>query len=112
MELGRWSYITLRGKGTRLITVITAYNASPTRGDTTFFQQQQRLLSALHREHQQQAAPNPRRQFILDLQAWIEHLQQQGHDIILALDANDTYNPDFTVPASPLPYQPGIPTLS
>ncbi len=57
--LGRWSYITLRGKGTKLITVITAYNASLTKGDTTFFQHQQRLLSALHRDLKQQATPNP-----------------------------------------------------
>jgi hypothetical protein len=81
--LGHWTYITLRGKGSKKVTVITAYNASPSQGDTTFFQQQHRLLSQLHRQHNQQAAPHPRRQFILDLQAWIEELQSQDHDIIL-----------------------------
>jgi hypothetical protein len=36
MGLGRWSYITLRGKGAKQITVITAYNANPSQGDTIF----------------------------------------------------------------------------
>jgi hypothetical protein len=74
--------------------------------------QQHRLLSQMHRQHNQQAAPHPHRQFILDLQAWIEHLQSQGHDIILTLDANEPYNPDIPVQAHPLPYTPGIPILS
>jgi len=37
---------------------------------------------------------NPHRQFILDLQAWLQNLIQEGHEIILALDANESYNPD------------------
>jgi hypothetical protein len=112
LGLGRWSYITLHGKGSKQITIITGYNACPSQGDTTFYQQQQRLLSKLQREHNQQAAPHPRRQFILDSQAWVEHLQAQGHDIILTLDANEPYNPDIPVMASPLSYQTGVPTLA
>jgi hypothetical protein len=33
--LGRWSYVTLHGKGSIKITVITAYNATPSPGPPT-----------------------------------------------------------------------------
>jgi hypothetical protein len=39
--LGRWSYITLRDKGQMKLTIVTAYNASYSQGDTTNFRQQQ-----------------------------------------------------------------------
>ncbi len=112
MGLGRWSFVTLRGKGVAKITIITAYNPSPTQGDTTNFQQQQRLLSQLHRHHNQNVAPHPHRQLILDLQSWIEHLIKEGHEIILTIDANETYNPDICGNHHPLQYSSGIPTLA
>lgn len=53
MGLGRWSYITLCGKGSKLITIITAYNASYNTGEMTNFRQQQRVLTQLHPLHEQ-----------------------------------------------------------
>ncbi len=50
---------------------------------------------------------DPHRQFILDLQAWVEH---DLHEIILTIDVNETYEPESTGPFSPLQYKPGIPT--
>jgi hypothetical protein len=100
--LGRWSYVTLRGVGSAKITVVTAYNACVSAGDTTYYHQQLRVLSRLHREQRIEAPPNPRRQFILDLQSWLEYLQSEGHQFILAMDANDTYDPDGTCPKHPL----------
>jgi len=47
----------------------------------------------------------------LDLKSWIAHLQTQGHDIILGMDANDPYDPDHPVSPYPLEYTPGVPTL-
>ena len=35
LGLGRWSYVTLRGKGTKLLTIVTAYNQPYSLGDTT-----------------------------------------------------------------------------
>jgi hypothetical protein len=81
--LGRWSYVTLRGKGSIKITVITAYNATPSPGDSTYHHQQLRVLSRFYREQNIPTPPNPRRQFMLDLQAWIESLQSEQHQIIL-----------------------------
>jgi hypothetical protein len=34
---GRWSYVTLRGRSDKKITIITAYNATPSTGDTTYY---------------------------------------------------------------------------
>lgn len=113
--LGRWSYIILKGKGTTKVAIITAYNVCITTGsssgETTAYKQQCRLLAPLLRENNLPAAPHPHRQFILDLQPWIESLIQEDHEIILTMDANEPYNPDISVPVHPLTYRPGIPTL-
>jgi hypothetical protein len=112
MGLGRWSYVTLRGKGSTKVMIITAYNASYNMGDTTNYRQQQRTLSHLHRQHNQRLDAQPRRLFILDLQAWINHLIVSNHEIILSMDANLSYDPDSTIPSHPLTYTPGIPTMN
>ncbi len=52
-------------------------------------------------------APHPHRQFILDLQAWLEYLINTDHEIILALDSNEPYNPDIPSGQHPLPYESG-----
>jgi hypothetical protein len=111
MGLGRWSYIILRGKGSKKIAIITAYNVSPSRGDTTANQQQTRLLSSYIRQNNLPISAHPHRQFILDLQSWIETLIQEGHEIILALDANETYNPEVPVPPHKLVHKLGQLTL-
>ncbi len=111
MGLGHWSYIIMRGKGQKKIAIITAYNVGPSRGDTTANQQQHRLLSAHIRQNNLPISPHPHRQFILDLQSWIQTLIQEGHKIILALDANESYNPDILVPPHALTYKEGHLTL-
>jgi hypothetical protein len=50
LGLGQWSYITLRGKADTKVTVVTAYNATPSPGESTYYHQQLRVLSRLHRE--------------------------------------------------------------
>jgi hypothetical protein len=79
MGLGRWSYDTLRGIGSKKVTIITAYNASYITGDTTNYRQQQRTLSCLHCHHNQHVNAQPRKLFILDLQAWISHLMTENN---------------------------------
>jgi hypothetical protein len=91
--LGRWSYITLRGKATTKITIVTGYRvcrASPTTaGVKTAYMQQYRGLSAKLRNDGKGTTPDPCRQFILDLQAWLEHIIQDGHQVILSMDSNE-----------------------
>jgi hypothetical protein len=91
--LGRWSYITIRGKGDKIITVITGYRVCSSTlgsiGEKTAYKQQFRHLSQKWREHNFSTTPDPHRQFILDLQSWIEALISKNHEIILSLDNNE-----------------------
>ncbi len=102
--LGRWSYMTLGGKGNKKVVIISAYRVCNTTlnssGDCTAYMQQFRSILAYNNDHNISSTPNPHRQFVIDLQAWIEMLQSEGASIILALDANEdilsttpTYHP-------------------
>ena len=94
--LGRWSYVTLRGKADTAICIITAYRVCNDKysGPKTAYQQQKRQLAAIFREHQQQPQLDPYRQFIVDLQCWITSLQSVGTQIILCLDNNEELLPN------------------
>ena len=98
-------------EGYKRVTIVSAYNASLTTGDTTNFRQQQRVLTHIHQLHKQTVQALPRRQFILDLHPWLEHLIQADHDIILAMDADSTHDPDTSCSPHPLSYKEGIPTI-
>jgi hypothetical protein len=115
--LGRWSYTTLRGKLSTKITIITAYRVSQKSslsvGPKTAFMQQYRSIQAeFLRNKIVDTIPDPNRQFILDLQAWISHLQAADHQIILNLDNNeDLYSAEGAV--HPVTYNPsGLTTSS
>jgi hypothetical protein len=73
--------------------------------------QQQRLLSHLHIFHNQHDNAQPRHQFILDLQAWLESLISQNLKIILTMDANDGYDPNNSTQTHSLTYKERFPTL-
>ncbi len=103
--------MTLQGKADRRLTVVTAYNTTISQGDATNSQQQSRVLSQMHREHEQHLIAQPRRQFILDLQGWLSDKIEGGHELIVSMDANDTYNPDLPGTPHPVEYQPECPTI-
>jgi hypothetical protein len=71
LGLGRWTFVTLRGKGSKKLTVVTAYNSTLSTGDNTYFQQQNRVLSQIIRNQAHHILSQPRRQLILDLQGWL-----------------------------------------
>jgi len=112
LGLGRWTFVTLRGKGSKKLTVVTAYNSTSSTGDKTYFQQQNRVLSQIIRNQAHHILSQPRRQFILDLQGWLQTKIDDGHELIVSMDANDTYNPDTPGVAHPVTYHPDRPTLS
>jgi hypothetical protein len=92
--LGRWSFTTLWGKNSTKITVITAYrvtqkNPSSAGPKTAFMQQYRAIQAEFLRCNIIGCTPDPHRQFILDLQAWISDLQAKDHRIILKMDNND-----------------------
>jgi len=91
--LGRWSYFILRGESGIKVLLITAYRVcvqSPMlSGPKTSTSQQFRKLSEKHRSAEYVDDPVPRRQFVIDLHAWIQHMQRTSHNIILCIDANE-----------------------
>jgi hypothetical protein len=85
---GRWSYITFNGKGNTHITVINGYRVCSQRdpGDTTASKQQQCIQYA--DDELRPYVLNPHKQTLIDLQHFVQELQQEGDDVILFLDAN------------------------
>jgi hypothetical protein len=95
-DLGRWSYVTLRGKSDTTICIITAYRVCNDKytGLKTAYQQQKHQLSAIFRDQKKQPQVDPYKQFIIDLQCWITSLQSVGTQIILCLDNNEEHLPN------------------
>ena len=93
--LGRWSGVTLIGKESQKLSIITAYRVCS--GSI----RSAPLGSSFAREYeyfrasQSLQSPNPRRLFLRDLTKVILNLQDQGHAVILMLDANSTMSTDL-----------------
>jgi exonuclease III len=86
--MGRWTAVHLRRRDRKPITVIMAYQVCPRPTNilgNTAFHQQVRFLNQQGRSH-----IHPRQAFINDLQTYIGRLQQQGNDIILGGDFNES----------------------
>ena len=87
-SMGRWSWQTFRGQDNIKICFITAYRVCQqsitTAGEFTSFRQQ--WLDLRQRGHEN---PNPRQQFLRDLQVVILDFTLQGYDICLGTDANE-----------------------
>jgi hypothetical protein len=85
--LGRWSGLSYLGKKGKRLAILTAYRSprQQPNGGFGFFDQQYSLLLS-----QGVKAPNVRRQFIVDISEFINSLQQNGYEILLSLDANET----------------------
>jgi hypothetical protein len=91
--LGRWSGFTLIGKSEQKLSVITGYRTC--RGSIA----SSPLGSSYHREYvffkeRGYKSPQPRKHFIDDLAVVIRHLQDQGHSILLMMDANSVLELD------------------
>ncbi len=111
--LGRWSYIVLRGKKDINLCIVTAYRVCKDKytGPKTAYQQQRRQLSAMFRSQNNVVDPDPNRQFILDLQSWVTHIQQNGMQVILSLDNNEELHP-LIGQVVQLNYDANVPTLN
>ncbi|KAI2500714.1 hypothetical protein MHU86_13742 [Fragilaria crotonensis] len=91
--LGRWSGITFSGSETQKLTVITAYRVcSGSIRSVPLGSSFAREYNYFHLSTKQSV--NPRRLFLRDLQQQVLHLQEQGHAIIVMLDANSTLQSD------------------
>ena len=81
--LGRWAHTTFRGKDDRRLTIISAYCPVNSTGPNTVHQTQLEILS-----FQGRLSLDPIKLFYHDITNQINEWQEQGHDIILAFDAN------------------------
>ena len=89
--LGRWSGVHIRGKCGNTLSVITGYRSCAGSHKTA------PLGSTFHREYEffrststttACSSINPRLSFLRDMEGLIHKLQDEGHSIILMLDAN------------------------
>jgi hypothetical protein len=85
--LGRWSGFKLQGKGQKSLIVLSAYRPTQSNdpSDRTCHSQQWRLLRARDENN-----PNPRKTFIIDLKTKIKEWQEEGSEIIIGIDANES----------------------
>ena len=94
--LGRWSYITLEGQGGRKLTCITAYRIckGAMKGVSTSCRQQLKVINDQEMKNGLKASNIDtsylRRKFVDDLILFIQSLQEEGHAIVLGMDANET----------------------
>lgn len=85
--LGRWCYVSIRRRHFPPLTVISVYQVCPrptNRVGNTAYHQQDRILQLDGRDL------HPRQAFIQDLHQLIRSLRDQGHDIILGGDFNES----------------------
>ena len=90
-KLGRWSYITLNGRNNSFLTIIIGYRVCQGQhrnsvGMNTAFMQQDTLLKKKGNKR------TPQEMFIVDMTSFIEGLIAKGHEIIVALDANECWD--------------------
>ena len=86
--LGRWSWISFKGKGNKIITLVNVYRVNPGHnnlGEYTNYKQQVfiKLNEGIDRY-------NPRTQTIIDLKEFIQNKRNLNEDIIICIDANET----------------------
>ena len=86
--LGHWSWISLKGKGNKIITLVNVYRVNPGHtnlGEYTNFKQQVfiKLNEGIDKY-------NPRTQTIIDLQEFVQNKMNLNKDIIICIDANKT----------------------
>ena len=90
-QLGRFTSQTHVGKQGRKLTTISGYRViEGCRGPASAYAQQRAMLVEAKRD------PNPRKAFLDDLTSFIQHKQENGCNILLGLDANES-TATFTV---------------
>ena len=89
-ELGRWSRITMEGKGDCKLSIYSVYRVNENSlesagGETVWMQEYKQLLQRGERN------PNPRQQVLLDLESEVQQLREDNnHHILICMDANES----------------------
>jgi hypothetical protein len=81
-NLGRWSWIRYKGKGSQTLKIIVAYRPNPPQGPFTVYDQQNAYFNTLGRDI------CPRQAFLLVLIKAINSGLEKGDHILLMMDGN------------------------
>ena len=92
--LGRWTGVTLVGSASTKLSIITAYRVCSGSIRSAPLGSAFAREYEYFRESQSIQSPNPRRLFLRDLTTEVHRLQEQGHAVIVMLDANATISTD------------------
>ena len=89
-RMGRFSWILIKGQNRGGLVIITAYRVSQKKGDksgqdTSHYNQKQ----ALYKEGE--LTPDPRNKLLQDLTTLITTHRNKGHEIMLNIDANESW---------------------
>ncbi len=90
---GRWSWLTMAGKGTTRVTFISAYRVCDGAAESSVTSGTVRSQQEWMYASRWQLSLNMREQFITDISALIIELQGKGHIIQLSMDANEASGP-------------------
>ena len=93
-NLGRWSYITFKGKNNVTTTIFTCYCPCRSSSLGSAFVQQM-LYMAIHKDTLPDIAC-PRQLFGYDLKIEIDRKQELGHNILVLGDFNSHYSNLYT----------------
>jgi hypothetical protein len=85
--MGRWSGLSYLGKHGKRLSIVMAYRSprQQPKGGFDFYDQQYATLLSRGVKN-----PNVRKHFVTDITHIINALQDDGHEILLSLDANET----------------------
>lgn len=85
-NLGRWNFITLRGKYGKSTTIISVYRPNANQETS------QRQLIELHKKRRLENGLTPTQVWFEDLEKFIIDQQQMGNEVIIGGDFNDDLN--------------------
>ena len=91
-EMGRFTWMILKGKNERQIMTITVYRvykAGPNIGPHTAHMQQIKQLLM-----KEVTTPDPRREILGDIQRLVKEQHKQGGGVVLMMDANEDWERD------------------
>ena len=88
-NLGRWSWITLAGTGTTKVTLISVYRVCDGGAEASITTRTVRAQQEWMYAARGKGPINLRQQVVTDLVGLINKLKDEGHDIVLMIDANE-----------------------
>ena len=87
--MGRWSWLTVAGRGTRKITFISAYRVCDGAKEASITSRTVRAQQEWMYADRGHSSIDLRHQFVADIIVVINDLQHKGHDVVVMMDANE-----------------------